>query len=266
MRAGRETPRATARSARDGWGPVRRPGGGSAFTLVELLVVLAVVGLLAGLLLPALQRGREAAQGARCIGNLRQLGIVTQLYWDDHGGRCFPERTVHTNGGWAYWFGWLGDGAEGERVFRPEAGVLWPYLTGRSVGICPSLDRPGRRLKPKARGAAFGYAYNLLLGPRNLEPVNIGGVRDPSGLAVLVDAGQVNDFQPPASPERPLLEEFYYFGTNRLEATVHFRHADRAHAVFADWHVAAQRPAAGSLDLRLRGETIGRLADDRVRP
>ena len=43
------------------------------FTLLELLVVIAVIGILAALLLPALNRGKAAAQGAACTSNLRQL-------------------------------------------------------------------------------------------------------------------------------------------------------------------------------------------------
>jgi len=256
-----------------GRGRVRRLGTGGlhddrspAFTLVELLVVLAVIGLLAGMMVPGLARGRKAASGARCVSNLRQLGIASRLYWDDHADRAFPERVARRDDGWRYWFGWLQDGSEGERIFDATQGVLWPYLSGRGVEVCPSLDRLGTRFKSKARGAAFGYAYNLLMGPRDRTPVSLTQVRDPAGLAVLVDAAQVNDFQEPASPEHPMLEEFYYFGTNRIEATIHFRHSERAHAVFADGHVAAERPLTGSLDPRLPEHRIGRLDPARVVP
>jgi len=241
-------------------------GRSRAFTLVELLVVLAVIGLLAGLTVPGLARGRQAALGTRCVSNLRQLGIASRLYWDDHSDRAFPERVARRDDGWRYWFGWLQDGQEGERTFDATQGALWPYLSGRGVEICPSLDRLGTRFKSKARGGAYGYAYNLLMGPRDRTPVSLSQVRDPSGLAVLVDAAQVNDFQEPASPEHPMLEEFYYFGTNRLEATIHFRHSLRAHAVFADGHFAVERAVLGSLDSRLPGHRIGRLDPARVVP
>jgi prepilin-type processing-associated H-X9-DG protein/prepilin-type N-terminal cleavage/methylation domain-containing protein len=237
----------------------------SAFTLIELLVVIAVVALLSSLLLPALARARNVAQTARCTANLCQFGLAAQLYWDDHG-RCFSERTVHTNGGWQYWFGWLQDGAEGERAFDPTPGALWPYLSAREVVTCPALNRSPARFKTKARGAAFGYAYNLLLGPRGLPGLPLTQLTRPVALAIFTDAGQVNDFQPPASPERPLLEEFYYFDTNVLSATVHFRHGGRAQAAFADGHVAAESPERGSLDSRLPGEIIGRLPAAAVVP
>lgn len=249
----------------------RKPGAlrrdrTKAFTLVELLVVLALIALLAGVLLPSLAQARSAARTARCTSNLRQVSLAAGLYWDDHRGVAFSERTVRTNGGWRYWFGWLEDGAEGERAFDPTAGALWPYLNARGVETCPGLERRGARFKSKARGAAFGYAYNLLIGPRGRPGILLSEVTQPAALAVFTDGGQVNDFQAPATAEHPLLEEFYYFDTNRLGATVHFRHAQRAQVAFVDGHVGSEAPDPGSLDRRLPGELLGRLPDARVIP
>ncbi len=59
------------------------------FTLIELLVVIAIIGLLVSMLMPAIQRAREAARRSSCLNNMRQLGIASHNYLGTH--RTFPS-------------------------------------------------------------------------------------------------------------------------------------------------------------------------------
>lgn len=63
------------------------------FTLVELLVVIAIIALLMAILMPALNRARKQAQGARCMASMRQIGLAAFLYAEDNDGKVPRDET-----------------------------------------------------------------------------------------------------------------------------------------------------------------------------
>lgn len=242
---------------------LERSQGG--FTLIELLVVIAIIAILSAMLLPALGKATATAKRADCQGNLRQLGIATMLYWDDNAGKCFKISEGNTNSGTLWWFGWLNNSQpEGQRPFDLSTGKLFPYLNGSDIRLCPSLDAFSPQFKLKANNVVFSYGYNQKLSPYS-APLNISQLRSVSETAIFADAAQANDFQAPASPSHPMIEEWYYldastnFASANYYAHGHFRHAERANVTFADGHVAAEKMMEGSRDRRLPLQNLGQL-------
>ena len=226
-------------------------------------MVIAVIGIIAALLLPSLSRSKISARRAQCAGNIRQLGLAAQMYWDDNANACFPWQLGPTNGGRLYWFGWLQDGPEGQRAYDAAAGSLFPYLKGHNIGICPALDYSLSQFKLKATGAAYGYGYNRFLSaPAGGPAFKISKVPRPTETVLFADAAQVNDFQAPASKANPMLEEWYYVDTTADYPNGHFRHTRLCNTVFCDGHVAPENFVPGSIDSRLPAQFVGRLRSE----
>ncbi|GIW93002.1 MAG: prepilin-type N-terminal cleavage/methylation domain-containing protein [Pirellulaceae bacterium] len=112
--------------------PGTPPDSRSAFTLVEMLVAIAVIGILIGLLLPAVQAARESARRTECQHHLRQLAMAFQLHEDVH-------RHLPTNGwGWA----WMGDARRGFGVQQP-GGWCFNVLPYIEQGVVRDMARGG---------------------------------------------------------------------------------------------------------------------------
>jgi prepilin-type N-terminal cleavage/methylation domain-containing protein/prepilin-type processing-associated H-X9-DG protein len=114
------------------------------FTLVELLVVVAIIAVLAALLLPALGNTKAQAQGVSCLNNTKQLQLAWQLYtqdYNDHlvfvptgGGPAAPIGWVDTEYGFAN-SGYLGGNINEMTV---TLGLLWKYVGSGGVYRCPA--------------------------------------------------------------------------------------------------------------------------------
>jgi prepilin-type N-terminal cleavage/methylation domain-containing protein/prepilin-type processing-associated H-X9-DG protein len=240
-----------------------------AFTLIELMVVVAIIAILSAMLLPALARAKGAAQKADCVSNVRQLGLATQMYWGDNNSRSFPYvQSGTTNNGKLYWFGWIRDSSpqfpEGQRPFDLSAGGLFPYLNGCDVRLCPSPAWSSPQFRRKGTNVIFSYGCNAFVfgGPGGSGVMNEPALAHPATTALYADAAQADPFSDPADP---MFQEWYYVNLQTSYAKPgnypngHFRHAQKANVSFADGHVGAESMVTGSLDRHLPSQNIGQL-------
>ncbi len=142
-------------------------GGCGGFSLVELMVVIGIVALLAGILLPTLSSARRRARRTQCMNNLKQVFVAHSMYIGDYpdGLSCqytkdiFPTQLAVYDDDSPLWTGdWSG----------LWMGCLEPYLRDVRVYECPDVD-PGsvNRFQPlgQSRPLALGYGWGVLFYP-----------------------------------------------------------------------------------------------------
>jgi prepilin-type N-terminal cleavage/methylation domain-containing protein len=146
-----------------------------AFTLIELLVVIAIIGILASMMLPSLSSAKERGREAQCINNLRQIGMGTQMLWDDN-----EFKMSAASGGYDPKPGCLLEkyGSARQRNLWPYLGISEVFKCGADKGLnsadCP--DHPDTTLLPTAFSTrGFSYEQNLgqpigLTKPYTLKP------------------------------------------------------------------------------------------------
>jgi len=161
----------------------------SAFTLIELLVVIAIIAVLIGLLLPAVQKVRAAADRARCQNNLHQIGIGLHAYHDVYN--CFPPGTdANPNSAtWSqYWMlSWqsrIMPFVEQDNIWRQtdatEQLTVYPW-DSRYIGlgsvlkvfVCPSDNRVQDAVNVSEYGTPFLIGFTSYLGVNGIS--HLGG-------------------------------------------------------------------------------------------
>jgi len=141
-----------------------------AFTLVEMLVVMAILGILAGLLLTALAGAKRKATQAQCLNNLKQLGTGMKIYVDENGD-AFPGLGSRHNGfrkeDWIYW---RTNAALYPPVERSSV-VSGVGAVSRELFCCP-LDDVQERLLAKYSDPYGPYVYSYSFTGYGLSPNN----------------------------------------------------------------------------------------------
>jgi len=140
-----------------------------AFTLIELLVVIGIIGMLVGVLLPAVQRVREAGNRAKCQNNLKQIGLAAHMAHD--ANRKLPPALG--------WYPGPASGANGPAVFH-----LLPYLEQDNLFKSSPRDAAGNYASFQPAGRSTSYAAGVPVFVCPSDPgVGADGVVDVDGLS-----------------------------------------------------------------------------------
>ena len=163
-----------------------RPCSPAAFTLVELLVVIAVIGVLASLLLPALGQAQDRARSTQCVSNLRQWGLAYRQYADDNkdflprrGQGMQPLAQIDRSEDWFNALPPYFNSPPYEGLFAANQKLK---AHSYSVFVCPVANDPGSN-------HFLPYGMNMNLCPWNLpQATRFAEVTRPSQVVAMADA------------------------------------------------------------------------------
>lgn len=222
-----------------------------AFTLVEVLVVISIIGLLMSVLLPSLGLARGEARRAVCLSNLRQLGFAFACYANDYDDYAMPTSEKPM----LYWWGRIEAGG-----IDHKAGFVWPYLQSElkknSVYECPAQRYGSYGLQGKPAGepdspkwitSTYGYNGYYLSPPQSCWENDIGDrpwqkittVKRPDEIFAFADTLiDSSSSGPPLNTALLDPPDLYKSGVweKNLWPTTCFRHHNKTNVVFVDGH------------------------------
>jgi prepilin-type N-terminal cleavage/methylation domain-containing protein/prepilin-type processing-associated H-X9-DG protein len=136
-----------------------------AFSLIELLVVVCIIGILAALLLPSLSSAKSKGKQTACVSNLKQLGVAFNLYCADNDGKLPDNLPGNSNTATTSWvMGDMRDPVQSTNDLLIRAGKLFPYASQTSLFHCPAdLSRSGASLRTRS------FSMNGWMGSRQME-------------------------------------------------------------------------------------------------